>query len=277
MTSVLPSLRDSRASMSNRGNVSPPPVTLTWTVLSSESSPVVNRKGMPDVDPSTRQGPISFWPLDVHVLRIELVRASGVDDARRQQELGDGQVLDRPFPAAAATSDEVGGQAPVPPRRHRDPDVGSPDAGFREMHLAAQERRQGELGRNEVRRQARCLRSVRAEPETVEPQPRRGQQANVDPPFRMGLDAGRAGDDLVDGAALGLPIDEGRRRDGDRQDQDHDGRKNRQDIAQVTNVSPMPRLSRSRTIALAGQESKDRDCFAAHRQSAIILPGFMML
>ena len=175
--------------------------------------------------------PGEFLAFDRDLLGIGLIRPAGRKDLRGHEKLRDEQAVDGEV-AAFAPAEEIRRQSPAAIGADRDADVGPPDAGLEKADLAAQERRQRNLGPDELGVEGRPLIAGPAEPEAIEAQPRRRQEPDADPPHGVRLGPGRLRDRLVDDVAAGLPVDEGRRDDGRPEDQDHQAREDREDVAQ---------------------------------------------
>ena len=175
--------------------------------------------------------PGEFLAFDRDLLGIGLIRPAGRKDLRGHEKLRDEQAVDGEV-AAFAPAEEIRRQSPAAIGADRDADVGPPDAGLEKADLAAQERRQRNLGPDELGVEGRPLIAGPAEPEAIEAQPRRRQEPDADPPRGVRLGPGRLRDRLVDDVAAGLPVDEGRRDDGRPEDQDHQAREDREDVAQ---------------------------------------------
>ena len=206
--------------------------------------------------------------LQGQVLHVELVGPARGRHLRGDEELLDVQGLDGEVAGAQGLA-EVGGQLHGVRPRGREPDLGPADPGLGEAELALQERRQGDLGLDEPGVEGRPVR-IGPEMEAVDAQPRRRQEADLDPPVCPGRDAEGAGERPVDQRAVGLPIDEGR--DGERrhENQDDGARQRGQKITQWSRSALMsargcpdavpraPRASRHghSTIRRAGRQRR---------------------
>ena len=193
-----------RASLWHRcrsgGRLSPPPESLTWTFLSWASSPVTSRKGTPAVLPSTRQGPISFWPSIETFSAKELIRAARARRLRRDEELADAKALRWPIRGPPRCQDDrSAGRRQLPCRRDGDADVGPADPRLRETDVALKKRHQGQLGPDDDRP------SESANPAVFPPRRSRSrrilgrrQKPDADAPSVLSLGAGGARNQPVD-------------------------------------------------------------------------------
>ena len=178
-------------------------------------------------------------PLDGDVFGKSLIRPARARALGRHEKLGDAEILDRPATGAAAARHQIRRQAPFAVTRDRDPDIGPPHPRFREAHIPLQQRHQGHFGADVIGVENRRIRRLAAETQSPEGDPGRGQQADADRALGLGLGAGCARNQVIDRVAMRLPGDEGRSCHGNRQDQDHDGCDDRQDIAQEAAFSPL--------------------------------------
>ena len=181
-------------------------------------------------------GPDQGRRLQAEVLDVELVGPPGGGDLRGDEELLDLQVLDGEV-AVAQGSAEIGRQLQRVRAGDRELDLGPADPGLGEAELALQERREGDLGLDEPGIQARAVR-IGAEMQAVDAQPRRRQQADLDPAVGPDWNAQGPGERPLDQPAMGLPVDEGRDRERRHENQDDGARQRGQKITQWSRSAP---------------------------------------
>ena len=108
----------------------------------------------------------------------------GVD--RGHEKLPDAQVLESPVAPEQLAGGKIGRQAPGAVGAGRDADLGAAEAGLGEAHLAAQERRQGDLGRTTAAASEGEFGPAGAEPQLIDADPRPGQEPHLDPALGLG-------------------------------------------------------------------------------------------
>ena len=144
------------ASISKRGWMSPPPVSFARMVRSAASSPVDETERHARRHAVDAPGSGEGLAFDAHVLDEDLVGAPGRRRDRGHEKLPDAQVLEGPVAPEQLAGGKIGRQTPGAVGAGRDADLGAAEAGLGEAHLAAQERRQGDLGLEPRPRQARA-------------------------------------------------------------------------------------------------------------------------
>ena len=185
-------------------------------------------------------GPGEGLAFDAHVLGEDLVGAPGRRRDRGHEKLPDAQVLEGPVAPEQLAGGKIGRQAPGAVGAGRDADLGAAEAGLGEAHLAAQERRQRDLGPNHGRGKRGRIGPTGAEPQLIDADPRPGQEPNLDPALGPGLGAGRLGERPLEGLPIGFPRHQGRRHERRREQDDQNTRDYRQDVAQRVRLPSRP-------------------------------------
>ena len=177
---------------------------------------------------------------DAHVLGEDLVGAPGRRRHRGHEKLPDAQVLEGPVAPEQLAGGKIGRQAPGAVGAGRDADLGAAEAGLGEAHLAAQERRQGDLGPNHGRGKRGRVRPAGAEPQLIDADPRPGQEPHLDPALGLGRSAGGLCERPLEGLPIRFPRHQRRRHERRREQDDQDTRDNRQDVAQRVRLPSRP-------------------------------------
>ncbi|WP_246692042.1 hypothetical protein [Methylobacterium sp. WL1] len=184
--------------------------------------------------------------LQAQVLDVELVGPAGGRHLGGHQELLDVQVLDGEVAGAQGLA-EIGRDPQGLAGHHRELDLGPSDSRLGEAELALQQWRQGDLGLDEAGVEGRAGR-IGPEMQAVDPQPRRGQEPDLDPAVGPGRHPEGPGQAPVDERALGLPIDDGRNGQSRDENQDDGARQRGQKITHATRSALFS--ARAGTIAM---------------------------